>query len=279
MNSDHFSTIATLESALAAEKASHTQTLAELALVKEALESAKAIAEQRKRDSVEAEQVLYKIAMSILGTDSVPGDYERLLDECAMKIDQGHEALGFIKEHGDEVLFLLGDGAGDGPGARIHDELETLMMAIDLTACFDVGVDDDEPTEPMATGPREQMRQAAERVAEWPPEKRETHEMASKLEAYVEQRGRRSTERELLTGESVQAARTSGSDVKPSIRVASWHFEPFEGRVVRDYDEIGLPCQVIRRNLAVEFDVINEQPGDIADFVGYLRVCAERFSR
>jgi hypothetical protein len=67
--------------------------------------------------------------------------------------------------------------------------------------------------------------------------------------------------------------------VKPSIRVASWQVDPFEGRVVRDYDEIGLLCQVIQRNLVVEFDVINEQPGDIADFVSYLRVRAERFSR
>jgi hypothetical protein len=206
--SDHFSTTASLESALEAEKASHTDTLVKLRLTEERLAASEAererlrgdleqvtaraahfesradgaedaalklaeeilerdvfvgddveiladeaaerireirdISRARKRDSVEAEQALYKIGLAILGTDTVPGDYARLLDECATKIDHGNEALGFIKQHGDEILFLLGDGAADGPGARIHDELETLMMAIDLTACFDVTVDTDE---------------------------------------------------------------------------------------------------------------------------------------
>jgi hypothetical protein len=168
MTSDPHTTTASLESALAeakakadedtyhlellleAEKASHTDTLVKLRLTEERLAASEAererlreVAEIRKRDCVEAEQALYKIGLAILGTDTVPGDYARLLDECATKIDHGNEALEFIKQHGDEILFLLGDGAADGPGARIHDELETLMMGIDLTACFDVTIDPD----------------------------------------------------------------------------------------------------------------------------------------
>ena len=173
MTSDHFTTTTQLESALAEERAKsadlayelnresteHTDTIVKLRLTEERLAASEAererlreVAEIRKRDCVEAEQALYKIGLAILGTDTVPGDYARLLDECAIKIDHGNEALGFIKQHGDEILFLLGDGAADGPGARIHDELETLMLAIDLTACFDITVDldDDAPTEPMA---------------------------------------------------------------------------------------------------------------------------------
>jgi hypothetical protein len=115
MTSDHHTTTTQLESALAeakakaaedayhlelllaAEKASHTDTLVKLRLTEERLAASEAererlreVAEIRKRDSVEAEQALWKVHGLATGKDSVPGDYV----ECEREIS---EALAVSK--------------------------------------------------------------------------------------------------------------------------------------------------------------------------------------
>ena len=130
MTSDHFSQISSLESALAEEKASHTDTLVKLRLMEERLASSEAerlrlveISQLRKRDSIEAEQALYRVHMLVTGKNTVPGNYA----ECEREIVEA------VSEPPSE--FLRNVDCGD-----VFDRDEN-GNPID---------DDDAPTEPAA---------------------------------------------------------------------------------------------------------------------------------
>lgn len=151
-----------LELLLDAEKASHTDTLVKLRLTEERLAASEAererwqgIAETRKRDSVDAEQALYQLGHAIIGGDSVPGDYERLLSECGSRLGDWDEALDFLREHGDAIESML---RIDSHADALADELAQLLLRLDgcpgtvMTPDEYMSADhDDEPTVPMAT--------------------------------------------------------------------------------------------------------------------------------
>jgi hypothetical protein len=89
--------------ALEAEKASHTDTLVKLRLTEERLAASEAererlreVAEIRKRDSVEAEQALWRIYRLVTGKDTVPGDYNQCIYEITLAMNGDHELAGGI---------------------------------------------------------------------------------------------------------------------------------------------------------------------------------------
>jgi hypothetical protein len=117
---DHFSTLASLESdaadlrqQLAAERLAHTQTLAELGLVKEALKASEA---ERSR---------------LLASDS---DLAELLASIDEQDRWGEMALDLLGVHGWQMYEWL-IAAGPAEAVAIAGELETFLEMIGGDEC------------------------------------------------------------------------------------------------------------------------------------------------
>ena len=118
MTSDQFSSIASLESALAQEKASHTDTLVKLRLTEEALKASEAERERLRAQSEATWRGLSDVTESLVEAE----EFESKL-------------VGFFRKHGETLLRM----AVDAPGELSRD-LDVLLMAIEIDYA------DDEPT-------------------------------------------------------------------------------------------------------------------------------------